>query len=51
MGKKAFDSIMAGLQDVLAYVQGDETTVHRIVEVDVKPTDKKPSKTKKKPLS
>jgi len=37
MSKQAFDNIMKGLQDVLAYVQGDESAVTRIVDVDVKP--------------
>ena len=39
MAKKAFDNIMKGLQEVLAYVEGDETAVHRVVHVDVKPAD------------
>jgi putative transcriptional regulator len=39
MSKKAYDNIMKGLEEVLAYVEGDESAVHRIVHVDVKPAD------------
>jgi putative transcriptional regulator len=44
MSKKAFDSVMTGLQEVLAYVNGDETVVHRVIKVnpaDVKTACKK----------
>ncbi len=46
MGKKAFDNIMKGLQEVLAYVEGDETALHRFVHVDVKPSDIKTARKK-----
>ena len=46
MGKKAFDSIMKGLQEVLAYVEGDESVIHRTVQVDVKPADIKTARKK-----
>ena len=39
MSKKAFDGIMQGMQEALAYIQGDESAVHRVVHVDVKPAD------------
>ena len=45
MTKKAFDSIMAGLQDALAYVQGDESAA-RVVHVHVKPADIKAARKK-----
>ena len=46
MGKKAFENIMKGLQEVLAHVEGAETVVHRVVHVDVKPADIKTARKK-----
>ena len=38
MAKKAFDSIMAGMQDALAHAGGDKArgVVHKVAPVDVK---------------
>lgn len=46
MGKKAFDNIMKGLEEVLAYVEGDDSAVHRVVHVDVRPADIKAARRK-----
>lgn len=37
--KKAFDDIMAGLQDALAFIEGDQSAVTRTVEVQNKEMD------------
>jgi len=37
---------MKGLQEVLAYVEGDESVVHRVIRVDVKPADIKAARKK-----
>ena len=46
MGKKAFDDIMAGLQDALAYAQGDGTrgreTIVEVPAVDVRAARHRP---------
>ncbi len=39
MSKRAFEGIMAGLQDVLAYMEGNEQAVGRTVHVNVSPAD------------
>lgn len=39
MTKKAFDNIMTGLQDALAYTKGDTSAVARVTHVNVKPAD------------
>jgi putative transcriptional regulator len=39
MTKRAFNGIMQGLQDALAYMEGDERAAGRVVHVHVKPTD------------
>lgn len=44
MSKKAFDGIMQGLQDALAYTQGDKSAVARVVHV--KPADIKTARKK-----
>ncbi len=44
MAKKAFEQIMEGLQDALAYVQGDDEAVARVVTV--KPADIKKARLK-----
>lgn len=34
MSKKAFDSIMTGLQEAIRYVNGDESAAYRVVQVN-----------------
>jgi len=46
MSKKAFDNIMAGLQDALAYAKGDKSAVTRVLHVHVKPSDIKSARKK-----
>ncbi len=44
MSKKAFDSIMTGLQEAIRYVNGDESAAYRVVKVnpaDIKTARKK----------
>jgi len=45
MAKSAFDKIAAGLEDAIAYVQGDNTRAHVAVPVDVKAVRKQARKT------
>ena len=44
MSKKAFEGIMKGLQEAIAYVEGDKSTVARVVKV--KPADIKTARKK-----
>jgi putative transcriptional regulator len=46
MSKKAFNNIMAGLQDALAYAKGDESAAARVVHVAVKAADIKTARKK-----
>jgi putative transcriptional regulator len=46
MSKKAFDNIMSGLQDALAYAKGDKSAVTRVIHVNVKPADIKSARKK-----
>jgi putative transcriptional regulator len=46
MTKKAFDNIMAGLQDALAYSKGDKSAMARVIRVHVKPADIKTARRK-----
>ncbi len=39
MSKHAFEGIMQGLQEALAYTRGDRSAVARVVNVAVKPAD------------
>ena len=45
MSKQAFEGIMQGLQEALAYAKGDQT-VARVVHVAVKPADIKTARRK-----
>jgi putative transcriptional regulator len=45
MAKSAFDKIAAGLEDAIAYVQGDNTRAHVAAPVDVKAVRKQARKT------
>ena len=44
MSKKAFEGIMKGLQEAIAYVEGDKSAVARVVKV--KPADIKTARKK-----
>ena len=39
MSKQAFEGIMQGLEEALAYTRGDKPAVARVVNVAVKPAD------------
>ncbi len=39
MSKRAFEGIMQGLQEALAYSRGDKAAATRVVQVAVKPAD------------
>jgi putative transcriptional regulator len=39
MSKRAFEGIMEGLRDALAYAKGDRSAVARVVHASVKPAD------------
>jgi putative transcriptional regulator len=39
MSKQAFEGIMEGLQDALAYAKGDRSAAARVVKRSVKPAD------------
>ena len=46
MSKHAFEGIMQGLQEALAYTRGDKSAVARVVDVAVKPADIKTARKK-----
>ena len=46
MSKQAFEGIMEGLQEALAYTRGDKSAVARVVNVAVKPADIKTARKK-----
>ena len=46
MSKQAFEGIMRGLQEALAYARGDKSAVARVVSVAVKPADIKTARKK-----
>jgi putative transcriptional regulator len=46
MSKQAFEGIMRGLQEALAYARGDKSAVARVVNVAVKPADIKTARKK-----
>jgi len=46
MSKQAFEGIMQGLKEALAYTRGDKSAVARVVNVAVKPADIKTARKK-----
>ncbi|MGC9996682.1 MAG: helix-turn-helix domain-containing protein [Terriglobia bacterium] len=46
MSKQAFEGIMQGLQEALAYARGDKSAVARVVNVAVKPAEIKTARKK-----
>jgi len=46
MSKQAFEGIMQGLQEALAYTRGNKSAVARVVNVAVKPADIKTARKK-----
>ena len=46
MSKQAFEGIMQGLREALAYTRGDKSAVARVVNVAVKPADIKTARKK-----